>query len=68
MRILQQLIRLYPESIDKADLAEKAAASATSSAFTNNLGALRSLGLIDYPSPGQVAALPVLFLEEAAVR
>jgi len=68
VRILQQLIRLYPESIDKADLAEKAAASATSSAFTNNLGALRSLGLIDYPSPGQVAALPVLFLEEAAVR
>ena len=27
------------------------------------LGSLRSLGLIDYPSPGQVVALPVLFLE-----
>lgn len=68
VRILQQLIKLYPESIEKAELAEKAEASATSSAFTNNLGALRSLGLIDYPAPGQVAALPVLFLEEAAVR
>ena len=25
---------------------------------------LRSLGLVDYPQPGQVAARPVLFLEE----
>jgi hypothetical protein len=68
VRILQQLVKLYPDPIDKAELAQKAEASATSSAFTNNLGALRSLGLIDYPAPGQVAALPVLFLEEAAVR
>lgn len=68
VRILQQLITLYPESIDKAQLAEKAQASATSSAFTNNLGALRSLGLIDYPSPGMVAAQPALFLEEMAPR
>lgn len=29
----------------------------------NNLGSLRSLGLIDYPSPGAAAALPVLFLD-----
>jgi hypothetical protein len=31
--------------------------------LANNLGRLRSLGLIDYPRPGQVVALPVLFLE-----
>ncbi len=68
VRILRALITVYPEPLDKATLAEIAEASATSSAFTNNLGTLRSLGLIDYPSPGQVAALPVLFLEEAAVR
>jgi hypothetical protein len=68
VRILQALITIFPESIDKSALAEIAGASSTSSAFTNNLGSLRSLGLIDYPSPGQVAALPVLFLEEAAVR
>ena len=38
-------------------------ASATSSAFANNLGRLRSLGLVTYPRPGWVAAAPVLFLE-----
>ena len=31
--------------------------------YFNNLGALRSLGLIDYPEPGYVKAEPVLFLE-----
>jgi hypothetical protein len=45
---------------------DAAGASVTSSSFTNNLGSLRSLGLIDYPQPGQVVALPVLFLEERA--
>ncbi len=62
-RLLEQLIDAYPEALPKAELAERAGASATSSAFSNNLGSLRSLGLIDYPSPGYVAALPVLFLE-----
>lgn len=27
------------------------------------MSSLRTLGLIDYPSPGQVVALPVLFVE-----
>lgn len=44
-------------------LAELAEASATSSACTNNLGAMRSLKLIDYPTPRQVAATPLLFPE-----
>jgi hypothetical protein len=35
--------------------------SATSSGFANNLGALRSLGLIDYPQRGQVMATDLLF-------
>jgi hypothetical protein len=30
----------------------------------NNLGSLRSLGLLDYPQPGHAAAQSVLFLEE----
>jgi len=68
VRILQQLIKQWPHPADKTELADKAGASSTSSAYTNNLGALRSLGLIDYPSPGLVVAQPVLFLEEAAVR
>lgn len=35
-------------------LAERSDASAASSAFSNNLGAMRTLGLIDYPSSGAV--------------
>lgn len=62
-RIVRALIDAYPSAIAKEDLAAAAEASVTSSAFANNLGALRSLGLIDYPAPGHVAALPVLFME-----
>lgn len=65
-RLLSELIDVYEgEPLTKQELAERAGASATSSAFTNNLGNLRSLGLIGYPGPGLVEALPVLFLEGA---
>lgn len=63
-RILEVLIREYPKALAKDDLATAAEASPTSSGFANNLGSLRSLGLIDYPERGHVAAQPVLFLEE----
>jgi hypothetical protein len=65
-RLLDQLIAAYPDAIAKPELAELAGVSASSSGYTNNLGSLRSLGLIDYPAPGYVAALPVLFLDAAA--
>lgn len=61
--ILRVLIAAYPDALSREALALDAEASPTSSAYTNNLGALRSLGLIDYPAPGQVIALPVLFIE-----
>jgi hypothetical protein len=64
-RLLDQLIDAYPDALAKDELAERAGVSASSSGYTNNLGSLRSLGLIDYPQPGHVAALPVLFLEAA---
>lgn len=64
-RILDALISVYPEALPKAELATRAGASPTSSGYTNNLGSLRSLGLIDYPGAGLVAAQPVLFLEAA---
>jgi hypothetical protein len=64
-RLVEQLVAVYPDALSKAELAERAGASATSSGYTNNLGSLRSLGLIDYPTPGYVAAQPVLFLEAA---
>jgi hypothetical protein len=65
VRILRALVDAYPQPLTKDELAEAADASATSSSFTNNLGALRSLGVIDYPTPGLVVAQPILFLEQA---
>lgn len=61
--ILEYLISIYPGSASRDRLANEAGASPTSSAYMNNLGSLRSLGFIDYPSRGTVAAQPVLFLE-----
>lgn len=62
-KLLSTLIDVYPDAMAKADLAQAADASPTSGSFANNLSALRSLGLLDYPSPGMVAAEPVLLLE-----
>jgi hypothetical protein len=62
-RILRALIEAYPEAVANEDLAQRAGYEAGGGAFNNPKGRLRGLGLIDYPSPGQVVALPVLFLE-----
>jgi hypothetical protein len=59
--ILRRLVQVYPNAIARETLASVTGASATSSAYGNNLGHLRSLGLIDYPRPGQVAATRLLF-------
>lgn len=50
----------------KLDLATASEQSATSSGFANNLGFLRSLGVIDYPFAGAVRATRILFLEESS--
>ena len=60
---MKALIEIYPDPIAKDALAEKIGVSPTSGGYFNNLGALRTLGVIDYPAPGMVAATPVLFLE-----
>lgn len=62
-RIIATLIQAYPREVDRAELAELSSQSATSSGYANNLGALRSLGLLDYPSKGSVIATPALFLD-----
>lgn len=64
-RIIDVLAEQYPKSIDKVQLAEAAGVSATSSAYGNNLGALRAAGMIDYPDRGLVRAADWLFLEAA---
>lgn len=62
-KILAELIAAYPQPIAKDDLAQRIGVSPTSGGYFNNLGSLRSLGLIDYPTGGQAVAKPVLFLE-----
>jgi hypothetical protein len=63
VKILRALIDRHPSAISKATLAELSEQSATSSGYANNLGSLRSLGLIDYPQPGSVRATGLLFPE-----
>jgi hypothetical protein len=62
-KILEALIPIYPKALHKDDLAEKIGVQPTSGGYFNNLGSLRSLGLIDYPQPGHAAARAVLFLD-----
>ena len=49
-RILEPIIEVYPEIITREDCAQKAGYSVTSSGFTNPLGHLRKIGLIEYIS------------------
>ena len=60
-RILQPLIDAYPDALTAEELAEASGYEAKGGAFNNYRGSLRSLGLIEYPSPGFAVALPVLF-------
>lgn len=60
-RILETVIAAFPHKVEKSELAERSGASALSSAFQNNVSALRSLGLLDYPEKGWVQATHILF-------
>lgn len=60
-RILIELWSCYPAGLSRSELARRAEQSVTSSGFSNNLGALRALGLIDYPSPQNVSATKLAF-------
>jgi hypothetical protein len=62
-KILSALHEVHPEGMDKAELAEKAGASPTSSAYTNNLGSLRSAGMIEYPDFGMARCADWIFLQ-----
>lgn len=59
--ILRTLIAEYPHTLPREQLADSVGVPPTSGGFKNNLGALRTLELIDYPLPGHVVALPILF-------
>ncbi len=61
-RLLQPLIDAWPDDMSAEKLATASGYEAGGGAFNNTRGSLRSLGLIDYPAPGRVVALPVLFV------
>lgn len=60
-RILRLLIAEYPSPLSRDALADALGYHPRTKSFTNDLGNMRSLGLIDYPDAGAVVALPVLF-------
>jgi len=65
-RVLQAIIDAYPDQLTKQEAGKRSGYTVgenVGGTFGNILGRLRSLGLIDYPAPGKVAALPVLFLD-----
>jgi len=65
-RILDLLIGAYPDAFDRAELAGQVDYHERTKAFINGLGKMRSMGIIDYPRPGQVAATKMLFPEGLA--
>lgn len=64
-RILTVLLKCYPKAMDSAKLAEAAGYTPGSGGFNNPRGRLKTLGLVEYPSPGQVVAKSLLFPEGA---
>lgn len=62
--MVEVLIKAYPDAVPRDALAEATKQSPTSSGYGNNLGALRSLGIADYPSSDEVIATNLLFPPE----
>lgn len=61
-RVLQPLLDCWPDSLTAEQTAEAAGYAVNTGAFNNTRGSLRSLGIIDYPSQGQLRAEDILFL------
>lgn len=61
MRNLSAAANAFPYDVSKEELAEMVEASPMSSGYQNNLGRLRTLGFITYPTAGRVRAGESLF-------
>lgn len=61
MRVLQAAAEAFPADLDKNELADRVGASASSSTYQNNLGRLRTLSFLTYPTKGRVRASERLF-------
>ncbi len=59
--ILRVLIAKYPERAPRAAVAEEVGVSPTSGSYANNLSTLSTLGVLEYPSRGEVVASSLLF-------
>lgn len=62
-KLLVPLLQVYPDSMTIEALAAASNYEPGGGAFNNPKGRLRTLGLIDYPERGRVAAKSVLFVE-----
>ncbi len=60
-RLLELLLERYPKDLSREELAGLAGRSPTSSAYRDQVAALRNLGLVEYPRPGRVRAGALLF-------
>lgn len=59
--ILAALIGMRDTTITREDLAKALDKSAQASGFQNACGKLRTMGLVEYPGPGQIRAAAILF-------
>jgi hypothetical protein len=59
--ILDALLQVHPQALSREDLANQVGVSPKSGGYANNLGRLRTLDLIDYPTSGMVALTGLLF-------
>ena len=64
--LLRILLDVYPESVSREELAQRANVSNLSSAFTNNVSRLSTLNALIYPEKGHVKASSLLFPEGLA--
>jgi hypothetical protein len=66
LRLLDPVLAAYPGSLTTDQLADAAEYVAASGNFKNLRGSIRTLGLIEYPRPGEVRAADWLFPGGAA--
>jgi hypothetical protein len=60
-RLLLPLLAAWPKAMDQKELAAAANYQHGSGAFNNPRGRLRTLGLVEFPAPGQIVARDLLF-------
>jgi hypothetical protein len=67
-KLLRALIRIYPKTLTRDDLADAVQQSSSSSTFERYVSMLSGLGLIEYPERGTIRAHPNLFLDGEGAR